>query len=62
MKYITDFNGIYRISNRNWQRFLKATASGLEAYLEDFGAKQIGIVERDISDFTQEQAQEELNF
>ena len=61
MKYITSYGAIYRISDKNWFRFLERVSKKNDADLEDFGGTTIGIITTDISDITPEQAQDELD-
>lgn len=62
MKYVTGFSTIYRISDKNWFSFLKEAAKHPEgdADIEDCGGQAIGVVTTDISDITQELAQDLL--
>lgn len=62
MKYVTAFSAIYRISDKNWLAFLEEAANNSEgdADIETCRGQVIGIITTDISDITQEQAQELL--
>ena len=63
MKYVTCFGAVYRISERNYLRLLRAVAAGEGADLDKHGARPVGFtIHRDVTDITEEEAQEDLEY
>lgn len=57
--YITDFGQLYRVTPRNWTRFLKQKAAGGDLTVSSFG-RAVGVVHADVSECDRERAQSEL--
>lgn len=60
MKTVSDMGWLYRISDRGWRIFLTARAAGSDASLTACGARQIGSIDKNVTDMTDEDAQFEL--
>ena len=61
MKHITCFDAVYNISDSNFRKLLENIANGSkEVCLDDFGARMLGIIDLDVTNITQQQAQDEL--
>lgn len=63
-KYIlfTCFGMVYRIGKRQYRRMLQAGAKGNAIAPEDFGAKPIGVLRANITDWMPDDYAEELVF
>ena len=58
---ISDFGMLYKLSKRNWKRYCEAyvkTGGGVSLY--DYGAKTIGTIKHNITDWYVEHYTEEL--
>lgn len=57
---VNSFGGIYRISKKNFQRFLEDSYRGKETELNQYGGKFIGYVDVNITDLNCERILDEL--
>jgi len=61
MIYATSFSAVYKLTNKDWTRFLESKSKGNDFVgLDNYGTS-VGIIEIDASDLTKEQAQDELD-
>jgi len=63
MRYVTQMGAVYKISDKNWCKFLESTVKGnlYASNLDQCGGEMIAILEMDVTDLTKEQAQDELD-
>lgn len=59
MKLVSSWGEVYRMSDKHYRKMLKQLAKDGEVNLNDYG-KPIGYIDADITDMTQEEAEDKL--
>lgn len=59
MKLVTCMGGVWKLSDRNYKRYLRQVASGKEWNLNDFG-RNLGFIDLNVTDIEPEAAQDLL--
>lgn len=58
--YVSYMGEIYRLTKRNWKRYLKDVVANEEKTMDDYG-KYVCVVTRNVTDMGASEAQFELN-
>jgi len=54
--YVSSMGAVWKFRKQDWRVFLLCAAKGVDLGLDEAGAKQVCVIDEDLSDFSQENA------